>query len=57
MRTVLLAVTLVLIFLIAFVMVYETARTGLKPLVIPTLFVLALFCFGIVGALRHPPGE
>jgi hypothetical protein len=57
MRTALLCVTLVFTGVIAVLMIYDTARHGLRPLAVPTLFVLALFSVGIVGALRHPPEE
>jgi hypothetical protein len=57
MRNVLLSVTLVFTSVIALLMVYDVARHGLRPLVVPTLIVLALFSFGIVGALRQPPEE
>jgi hypothetical protein len=32
-------------------------RHGPDPLTILSLLVLALFAFGIVGALRHPPDD
>jgi hypothetical protein len=57
MRTALLSVTLVFTSAITLLMVYDVARHGLRPLVVPTLVVLALFSIGIVGALRHPPEE
>jgi RsiW-degrading membrane proteinase PrsW (M82 family) len=57
MRTVLLSVTLMFTSAIALLMIYDTARHGLRPLVVPTVIVLALFSFGVVGALRHPPEE
>jgi hypothetical protein len=57
MRTALLSVTLVFAGAIALLMVYDTARHGLRLLAVPTLVVLALFTIGIVGALRHPPEE
>ena len=57
MRTALLGVTLVFTGVITLLMVYDVARHGLRPLVVPTLIVLALFSIGIVGALRNPPGE
>jgi hypothetical protein len=57
MRTVLLSVTLVFTSAIALLMIYDVARHGLRPLVVPTVIVLALFSFGVVGALRHPPDE
>ena len=57
MRIVLLSVTLVFAGTLALLMVYDTARHGLRPLAVPTLLVLALISVGIVGALRNPPEE
>jgi hypothetical protein len=35
--------------------IVETGRIG--PLEVLSLLVLAMFTFGIVGALRHPPDD
>jgi hypothetical protein len=58
-RTLLLYVALVFIVLFAGLTVDALIRRGTAAL-IPgalSLLVLALFAFGIVGALRHPPDE
>jgi hypothetical protein len=59
MRTVILRVALVFIVLFAAGTVDALIRRGSEVLVpaVLSLLVLALFGFGIVGALRHPPDE
>jgi hypothetical protein len=57
MRNVALLAALAMIALLGFLTLSVVARHGIDPLVILSLIVLALFGFGIVGALRHPPGE
>jgi hypothetical protein len=59
MRTVILRVALVFIVLFAAGTVDALIRRGSAVLVpaVLSLLVLALFGFGIVGALRHPPDE
>jgi hypothetical protein len=59
MRTVILWVALVFILLFAAGTVDALIRSGSEVLVPAalSLLVLALFGFGIVGALRHPPDE
>jgi hypothetical protein len=32
-------------------------RQGIEPLTFLSILVIALFGFGIVGALRHPPDD
>lgn len=58
-RTVILTVALVFIGLFAGLTVDALIRQGTAALVpgVLSLLVLALFAFGIVGALRHPPDE
>jgi hypothetical protein len=58
-RTVILSVALVFILLFAAGTVDALIRRGSAVLVpaVLSLLVLALFGFGIVGALRHPPDE
>jgi hypothetical protein len=58
-RTVILSVALVFIVLFAALTVDALIRRGTAVLVpgVLSLLVLALFAFGIVGALRHPPDE
>jgi hypothetical protein len=58
-RTFILWVALVFIVLFAALTVDALIRRGTAALVpgVLSLLVLALFAFGIVGALRHPPDE
>jgi hypothetical protein len=51
MRTVILGAALVFIALLAFLTVFVLFSSGPDVLVIASLGVLALFAFGIVGAL------
>jgi hypothetical protein len=54
-RQVILVAALGMIALLGFLTVSTLVRTGPDPLTLLSLLVLALFAFGIVGALRHPP--
>jgi len=58
-RRVILVVALVFIGLFAGLTIDALVRRGTAVLVpgVLSLLVLALFAFGIVGALRHPPDE
>lgn len=58
-RTVVLSVALVFIVLFAGLTVDALIERGTAVAVpgVLSLLVLALFGFGIVGALRHPPDE
>ena len=58
-RTLILGVALVFIVLFAALTIDALIRRGGAVLVpgVLSLLVLALFGFGIVGALRHPPDE
>jgi hypothetical protein len=58
-RTLILWVALVFIVLFAGLTVDALIRRGTAVLIpgVLSLLVLALFAFGIVGALRHPPDE
>jgi hypothetical protein len=58
-RKLILRVALVFIVLFAALTVDALIRRGAAVLIpaILSLLVLALFAFGIVGALRHPPDE
>ena len=56
-RQLILGVALVFIAALAYLTVRVTIEHGVDILVIFSLLVLALFGFGIVGALRHPPDE
>jgi hypothetical protein len=59
MRRVILVVALVFIGAFAGLTIDALIRGGTAALVpgVLSLLVLALFGFGIVGALRHPPDE
>jgi hypothetical protein len=52
-----LAATLGLIAVIAFLTVYEMAKNGPTGLTAVSLLILALFGFGVVGALTQPPDD
>jgi hypothetical protein len=54
-RTVLLGVVLVFILALGALTIDVVAKQGFDVLTVLSLLVLALFGFGIVGALRHPP--
>lgn len=58
-RKLILRIALVFIALFAALTVDALIRRGTAVLIpaILSLLVLALFAFGIVGALRHPPDE
>jgi hypothetical protein len=56
-RTAILAAVLVVIAFGAGTTVFDLARNGPTLLSLVSLLVLALFGFGIVGALRHPGDE
>jgi hypothetical protein len=58
-RSFILGVALVFIVLFAGLTVDALIRRGSAVLVpgVLSLLVLALFAFGIVGALRHPPDD
>ena len=55
MRTAILAAVLGFIALLTALTVSVLVREGPDVLVAASLLILALFGFGIVGALRHPP--
>jgi small neutral amino acid transporter SnatA (MarC family) len=57
MRTAVLVAALAMILLLAGLMVADLAQFGVQALDVAGLLVVALFGFGIVGALRHPPDD
>jgi hypothetical protein len=57
MREPILAVVLVFIAVLAGLTVHALVQGGPDILTVFSLLVLALFGFGVVGALRHPPDE
>ena len=56
-RKVILAAVLAMIAVLGGLTIAVVVRHGPDPLTIVSLLVLALFGFGIVGALREPPEE
>jgi lipopolysaccharide export LptBFGC system permease protein LptF len=52
-----LGAALAMIGLLAALLIVDIARYGIQALDLVGLLVVALFGFGIVGALRHPPPE
>jgi hypothetical protein len=57
MRTAILVAALAFIGLLGALTVSVTVREGPDVLTVGSLLVLAMFAFGIVGALREPPPE
>jgi hypothetical protein len=56
-RTPILVAALAMIGLLFVLMVIDIARSGIQALTLVSLLVLALFGFGIVGALRDAPPD
>jgi hypothetical protein len=56
-RRVVLVVVLVFVAGLGGLTIDVAVRQGVDVLVVASLLVLALFGFGVVGALRHPPDE
>jgi hypothetical protein len=56
-RVAILAAALAMIALLATLTITVLVRNGPDALTIVSALVLALFGFGIVGALRHPPDD
>jgi hypothetical protein len=57
MRQPILATALVFIAVLAVLTIHALVEGGPDILTVLSLLVLALFGFGVVGALRHPPDE
>jgi carbon starvation protein CstA len=57
MREPILAIVLVFIAVLAALTIHALVQSGPDILTVFSLLVLALFGFGVVGALRHPPDE
>ena len=57
MRNAILVIVLVFIALLAVLTVHALVEGGPDILTVLSLLVLAMFGFGVVGALRHPPDE
>jgi hypothetical protein len=56
-RTVILSLALVFIVGFAALTISVAIEDGVTFLVVVSLLILALFGFGVLGALRHPPDE
>ena len=57
LREPLLVIVLVFIAALLALTIHALVQGGPDILTVLSLLVLALFGFGVVGALRHPPGE
>jgi hypothetical protein len=57
MRTAVLGVALAFTALLGFLTLFVLFTSGPDVLVILSGLVIALFAFGILGALTHPPGD
>ena len=57
MRDVVLVVVLVFIAVLGFLTLSVALNSGVDILVVISLLVLAMFGFGVVGAVRNPPGD
>ena len=57
MRTTILVAVLAMILVLGGLTVVVVIRNGPDPLTLVSLLVLALFGFGILGALREPPSR
>lgn len=57
MRSLLLWVAVLFVGALLFATVSVARTAGITPIVLLAVLVLALFLFGIVGALLHPPDE
>lgn len=55
MRQAILVAVLAMIGLLTFLTVAEVAKNGVDILTVASAIVLAMFGFGILGALREPP--
>jgi hypothetical protein len=56
-RRAILVAVLALIALLGFLTIDVLIRDGITPLIVVSLGILALFCFGAVGALLEDPRE
>jgi len=56
-RGVILVAALAMIALLAGLLIADLAQFGVQAIDVVGLLVVALFGFGIVGALRHPPPD
>jgi hypothetical protein len=56
-RTVVLAVSLLFIAVLAFLTLFVLFASGPDVLVVVSFVILALFGFGVIGALATPPDD
>jgi hypothetical protein len=56
-RTVVLGLALVFIAILAFLTLFVLFASGPDVLVLTSLLVLAIFAFGVIGALATPPRD
>jgi len=56
-RAAILVAALAMIALLAGLLIADLAQFGVQAIDVVGLLVVALFGFGIVGALRHPPPD
>jgi hypothetical protein len=54
-RSVVLGIVLAMIGFFAFLTISEVQANGVSVLTVVSVIILAMFVFGIVGALREPP--
>jgi predicted ABC-type exoprotein transport system permease subunit len=54
-RNIILVIALLFIAAFGYATLRDAADNGIGVLNVLAVLVLALFCFGIVGALLHPP--
>ncbi|MFL5844885.1 MAG: hypothetical protein ACJ762_09345 [Solirubrobacteraceae bacterium] len=54
-RNAVLAAVLAMIGLLTFLTISDAANNGVSVLTVASVIILAMFAFGIVGALREPP--
>ena len=57
MRTLILVVAVAFVAVLLALTIHALIQSGPDILTVFSVLVLALFGFGIVGALLHPPGE
>jgi hypothetical protein len=57
MRTLILGVAVAFVAILLALTIHALIQGGPDILTVLSILVLALFGFGIVGALLHPPGE
>jgi hypothetical protein len=56
-RTFVLAASLAMICLLAFLTISVAVRDGIDVLVVVSVIILALLGFGVLGALTSPPSD